>query len=113
MKIEQLNMSNEQLAEMITEKDDERNKKMHCVLFYDTMLAMNIEPLRDDIYVRFGKPQVFNDYMMALNVYANTPYPASQIIHADNSKELLEKIKQCDSNMANANWVRKNLMECI
>lgn len=49
------------------------------------------------------------DGQLALNVYANTPCPASQLIEAQSREELEAKKKQMIDNFKNKEWLDKNL----
>lgn len=46
---------------------------------------------------------------LALDVYANTPCPASQLIEAQSLEELEEKKNQMIENFRSEKWLKKNL----
>ena len=45
--------------------------------------------------------------LVALNLYSETPCPASQLIEANSAKELEAKIKEMKQNFKNPEWVAK------
>ena len=45
------------------------------------------------------------DYNLAMNLYAETPCPASQLVEADSWEELDEKIEEVKKNFNNPEWV--------
>lgn len=51
----------------------------------------------------------FENAQAALECYANTPCPASQLIEANSWKELEEKKTQMVANFKNKEWLNKNL----
>lgn len=51
----------------------------------------------------------FEDSQAALEYYANTPCPASQLIEANSWKELEEKKAQMEANFKDKEWLNKNL----
>jgi len=51
----------------------------------------------------------FTDSQAALNCYANTPCPASQLIEADSKEELKAKQAEMVKNFQNKEWLEKNL----
>lgn len=63
---------------------------------------------------KFVLRQIFvtQNKMEALEVYANTRCPASQLISAESDEELVNKIDQIKDNFNNPEWV-KELMEYL
>lgn len=51
----------------------------------------------------------FQDHMDALNAYANTPCPASQLVEGRTKEELEENIKQMRINYQDEAWLNENL----
>ena len=56
---------------------------------------------------------VITSYGRALDLYANTPNPASQLIEGNTIKEVLTKTHENINNMANPEWVAKNITPYI
>lgn len=52
---------------------------------------------------------IFEDPTAALNAYANTPCPASQLIEANTKEELKQKMKQMLLNYKDEKWLEENL----
>ena len=79
----------------------ENRKKKYCLMLfrYDRTKNkyVNIKNLR------------YGDGKEALNAYANTPCPASQLIQADTEEELLEKIADMRDNFEDKDWVDRNI----
>jgi hypothetical protein len=81
-----------------------KGKKFFALmLFYETEY-----PFDNDEYELRGI-RYFTDGRMALNAYANTPCPASQLIDAKDENELYENIKTMINNMNDKNWREINL----
>lgn len=59
---------------------------------------------------RIGKYPSYSD---ALNAYANTMCPASQIIEAIDDKDFNNQIEQMKKNFLDENWLRKNIYPYI
>lgn len=55
----------------------------------------------------------FDNIESALDCYANTPCPASQILHADTREELKSKIAEMKSNYRNESWLNENVYPYI
>ena len=52
---------------------------------------------------------VYQDHMAALDAYANTPCPASQLVEGRDRAELLANIKQMQRNYHDEKWLDENL----
>ena len=77
--------------------------------FFHWREIMDEKPEPDGIKV-FGDYVLANickttDYNLAMNLYAETPCPASQLVEADSWKELDEKIEEVKKNFNNPEWV--------
>ena len=53
------------------------------------------------------------DGQLALNVYANTPCPASQLIEAQSREELEAKKEEMRKNFKNKKWLEEVLYPCL
>jgi hypothetical protein len=51
-------------------------------------------------------------YIDALNIYAETPNPASQLIKGENEEELAKERAILNKNIVDPKWL-SNLFECI
>ena len=56
---------------------------------------------------------VFEDGLEALNTYANTPCPASQLIEAEDDYELKCKMGEMILNYQDEEWLNENLYPFI
>ena len=64
----------------------------------------------DDGTYRFaGNSRVSTNYQVSLDIYANTPNPASQILGADTLRNLLLEVQEMKANMANRQYVDENV----
>ena len=78
-----------------------KSRKFSVVLFF----------LRnDDGTYRFaGRSRVSTNYQVSLDIYANTPNPASQILEAATLRELVLDVQEMKANMANRQYVAENV----
>ena len=78
-----------------------KSRKFSVVLFF----------LRnDDGTYRFaGNSRVTTNYRISLDIYANTPNPASQILEAATLRELVLDVQEMKANMANRQYVAENV----
>ena len=52
---------------------------------------------------------LYDDYAAALDAYANTPCPASQLIEAETKEELEKKMEQMQKNFKDEKWLDEYL----
>ena len=78
-----------------------KSRKFSVVLFF----------LRnDDGTYRFaGNSRVTTNYRISLDIYDNTPNPASQILEAATLRELVLDVQEMKANMANRQYVAENV----
>lgn len=82
-------------------------KKFALLLFYtageigDDTLPPNVYVLKNVLY--------FDNGIQALNAYANTRCPASQIVEGSTNEELEKNIREMVINYSNEEWLNENL----
>lgn len=79
--------------------------------FFHWREIMDEQPEPDGVKV-FGDYVLANickttDYNLAINLYAETTCPASQLVEADSWEELDEKIEEMKKNFNNPEWVNE------
>lgn len=87
-----------------------KNKKFYSLMlfFSEKELGISDDPTK---FVLVNKIH-FNDGFIALEAYANTRCPASQLVSAETNKGLLKKENEMVNNFKNPEWV-KELMETL
>lgn len=89
----------------------------HSIIFYHKYFAVLLFYTAGEIGNTELPPHVymctnivkFDNGEKALNFYANTPCPASQLIDAESEEELNIKCKEMCFNMQDEDWLNKNL----
>lgn len=94
------------LAESII-PNDYKTKKIFAVMLFNTEIELGISNTPNK-WVN-TKNYKFNDGTSALDFYANTPNPASQLIDATSEEELESKMNDMIHNFQNENWLEENL----
>ena len=102
-------LSMEKISTEKLEKYFKNNTKNKCwaLMLFNTELELGIsnEPGKwvntNNIF--------FNNGMSALNAYANTPNPASQLVDAKNVEELQIKMEETIQNFKDNKWLEENL----
>ena len=56
---------------------------------------------------------IYEDHLAALDAYANTPCPASQLVEAHSKEELQQKMKQMLFNYKDEKWLEENLYKYL
>lgn len=59
---------------------------------------------KGNVYETCGQTRVLKSFD-ALNVYANTPNPASQLVYGNSEQEIEEETQKIITNMANEDYV--------
>ena len=77
---------------------DYKEKPFGVVIFFER----NKEGTFDSV----GQTQPLR-YIDALNVYANTPNPASQLVGGDTEEEAIEEVKEMVKKMHNLDYVQE------
>lgn len=100
-------MENE-LSKAIAHMYSEEPNKHFAVLLFYTAGEIGDTELPPHVYMCTNIVK-FNDGEKALNYYASTPCPASQLIDAETEEELDIKCKEICANMQNEEWLNENL----
>lgn len=93
------------------------NQKYYAFMpFFHWREIMDEKPEPDNVKV-FGDYVLASvckttDYKFAMDLYAETPCPASQLVEADSWEELDEKIEEMKKNFNNPEWVNE-LEKCL
>lgn len=88
------------------------SQKVYAFLpFFHWLEIMDEKPTPDNTKV-FGDYVLANvckttDYNLAMNLYAETPCPASQLVEANSWEELDNKIEEMKKNFNNPEWVNE------
>ena len=94
-----------QIAEAIIPDEFKEAKYFALMLFYQ---GYEIGLPNGNTWVNVNNI-IYEDHMAALDAYANTPCPASQLVEADTKEELQAKIKQMRINYHDQKWLKENL----
>lgn len=94
-----------QVAEAIIPEEFKKAKYFALMLFYQ---GHEIGLPNGNTWVNVNNI-LYEDHRAALDAYANTPCPASQLIEADTKEELQAKIKQMRINYHDQKWLEENL----
>lgn len=87
--------------------EDYKKKKVFAVMLFNTEIELGISNTPNK-WVN-TKNYKFNDGAAALDFYANTPCPASQLIDANSEEELVEEMNTMIKNYQDENWLENNL----
>lgn len=63
----------------------------------------------DGTYYFAGRSRMSTNYQVSLDIYANTPNPASQILGSDTLRNLVLDVREMKANMANRQYVAENV----
>lgn len=80
----------------------------HVVMLFNTEFELGISN-DDSKYINTAN-QYFTDGALALDYYANTKNPASQLITAKTLESLIKQMNQMIQNYNNQQWLNKNLL---
>lgn len=98
-----------QIAEAVIPQETKKAKVLAVMLFYRASeLGIPREVARPNQWINTRNIR-FDDTFSAMQYYANTPCPASQLIEAGSMKELESKMNEMISNFGNPDWLRDNL----
>ena len=78
----------------------------------EELKQISIDFCRETKWIFMGM-RIFNNCTNALNVYSNTPCPASQFIKAKTQKEFNDKVEKMKQNFKNETWLQENLYPYI
>lgn len=88
-------------------KTDERKHRWWAHMLFFTEFELG----RSDTPGKWINTQnvIYTNGVAALEAYANSKCPASQLVDADNEEELWREINQMKKNYENEEWLEKNL----
>lgn len=87
---------------------ENKTKKVFAVMLFDTEMNLGIPGAKPNTWINYHN-RYFTNGTEALDYYANTPCPASQIIDAKNTEELENKMDEMIENYQNNEWLEKEL----
>lgn len=85
----------------------ERRKKYYCLMLFRTEFELG-KSLTPGVWVNTDN-LYFDDGYEAIEAYANTRCPASQLIDAESKEELDRKVEEMKANYADREWLETNL----
>ena len=83
-------------------------KKHHAVMFFHTENELGISA--DDSKWVNTNTSYFDNGFQALECYANTPCPASQLLSENTEEELQQAVEQMKKNYQDQQWLKENLI---
>ena len=86
---------------------ESNKKKVYAVMLFFTEIELGISTVPNK-WVNI-KNVKFDNGADAVNYYANTKCPASQLIDAESEEELIEKMNQMIKNFNNQEWLDNDL----
>lgn len=85
----------------------EPEKKYWAVMFFNTEIELGISN-QPNKWINTGN-SFFTNGLSALDTYANTKNPASQIVDGETKEELANNMEEMNNNFNNINWLNENL----
>lgn len=82
-------------------------KKFYAVMLFYAPYELGIDTTDVDFILHRIISTI--DPTVAMNVYANTPCPASQLIEADSQEDLLAKVEEMKANYNDKDWLEENV----
>lgn len=95
------------LVDEAFKNDIEKGKKIWAVMFFNTEIELGESNIPNK-WVNTGN-SFFTKGIDALNTYANTQNPASQIIDGETKEELANNMEEMMQNFSNIDWLNENL----
>ena len=89
------------------ENKPQGGNRVYALMLFYTELELGISQ-KPNVWLNFGN-QYYESGSQALEAYANTPCPASQLIDAQDKDELLVKMNDMLHNFNNPKWLEENL----
>lgn len=94
--------------------EEYKEHKFYCVMMFYRNGELGIPAdVADPNQWTNTRNVTFQDHQVALDCYANTPCPASQLIEADTLEELKKKQKEMVKNFQNPKWLEEVLYPCL
>ena len=85
-----------------------KSNKVYAVMLFDTEMNLGIPGAKPNTWINYHN-RYFTSGAQALDYYANTPCPASQLLDAKTKEELEDKMDQMIENFQNKDWLEKEL----
>lgn len=101
----------QQFQNSVAQRYEHVNKHYHSVMLFESEMVLGISE-HDDRYMLIREIDV-DDGMTALNLYANIPNPASQLISAESAEELKQLKDKRILEMQDPIWVNENILQCL
>lgn len=95
------------LQQQVSDAFKTPTKKVYALMLFYTEMELGISQ-KPNTWINFGN-QYYENGIEALEAYANTPCPASQLIDAESKEELLVKMNDMLNNFKDNKW----LEECL
>ena len=96
-----------QVNEAFTTPEPDEGKKFWALMLFFTELELGVSNSPNK-WVNVSN-RFYKDGVSALNAYANTPCPASQLVDAKTKEELLQGMKDMVQNFKDEKWLEENL----
>lgn len=93
------------------ENKPQGGNRVYALMLFYTELELGISQ-KPNVWLNFGN-QYYENGSQALEAYANTPCPASQLIDAKDKDELLVKMNDMLHNFNDPKWLEENLYPCL
>lgn len=107
---EEIKEKSETIVKNLSKLNREMNnnkQKYYAVVLYETEKNMHVSD-NDRKFICIGTT-ILKDGAAALNIYANTPNPASQLIEGETYDDLVKNIEQMNKNYQDEEWLNKFL----
>lgn len=97
----------QEVSNAFNKKENHNRKRVYALMLFYTELELGISQ-QPNTWINYGN-QYYDNGLEALEAYANTPCPASQLIDAEDKDELLVKMNDMLNNFKDKKW----LEECL
>lgn len=101
----------QQFQNSVAQRYEHVNHHYHSVMLFESEMELGVSE-HDDRYMLIRDIDV-DDGMTALNLYANIPNPASQLISAESAEELKQLKDKRILEMQDPIWVNENILPCL
>lgn len=87
-------------------------KRVYAVMLFDTEMNLGMPGAKPNTWINYHN-RYFTNGQQALDYYANTPCPASQLIDGESTEELENKMDEMIDNFNNKAWLETELYPCL
>jgi len=100
-----------EMYEAARENDDiQAGMKYHALLLFRRKKEiMDCDTPEEGEQWTCSEPRIYEDYSACLMAYADTPCPASQMVHANTREDLDKEIAKMKANYHDEEWLENNL----